>query len=164
MDEFDKVIAISISGEKANAALEKFRVQMDRWGLQLPPASPLLIDFGLNDYENCGLIECWIANEIQSGYCGKLLFVFDRQKCPFHSHRHKHETFFIIKGTVRMQYDGSEREMNEGEVLAVAPGNVHGFCGIGAALLLELSMPCLINDNYFENTDISIGGNYRARN
>ena len=122
-----------------------------------------MFDFGLGGFDRAGLIEYWIANEAEAGYCGKYLFVFDGQKCPLHSHRQKHETFFVIKGRLLMQCGGDEREMDEGEVLAVDPGKVHGFCGIGPALLLELSMPCLFDDNYFENTDIPIGGNYRAR-
>ncbi|MDQ1328064.1 MAG: Cupin 2 protein, partial [Candidatus Poribacteria bacterium] len=35
--------------------------------------------------------------------------------------------------------------------------------GIGPALLLELSMPCVVDDNYFENSDIPIGGNYKGK-
>ena len=129
----------------------------------MPPVEPLVLDFGLNDFARIGLVEYWIANELQPGYCGKYLFVADGQACPMHHHRKKHETFFIIKGRVGMVCDCVEREMDEGDVLAVEPGKVHGFTGIGPALLLELSMPCKIDDNYFENRDIPIGGNYKAR-
>ena len=164
MDELDKGMAISISGAKAEAAVATFQSQLNQWGLKTPPAKPLVLDFDLNDFDRYGLIEYWIANEVQNGYCGKYLFVFDGQSCPMHSHLQKHETFFIVKGRVRMQCDGREHEMDEGEVLAVDPCKVHGFFGIGPALLLELSMPCRIDDNYFENTYIPIGGNYRKKN
>lgn len=65
----------------------------------------------------------------------------------------------MVKGQVRMRCGGRSRVMKEGDVLPVAPGRKHSFTGIGPALLLELSMPCEIADNYFTNRDIPIGGN-----
>ena len=60
-----------------------------------------------------------------------------------------------------MTYDGVEREMSEGDVLPVEQGKAHSFTGIGPALLLEVSKPCLTDDNYFEDPDIPLGGNYK---
>lgn len=156
MHELDKALLLSLGGAKAEAALAAFHAQMESWNLKTPPPEPLLLDFGLGDFDRCGLIEYWIANEVKSGYCGKYLFVFGGQSCPRHSHRGKHETFFVLKGRVLMHYDGEEREMGEGDVLPVEPGKVHGFCGIGPALLLELSTPCLLEDNFFENPAITL--------
>ena len=163
MEELEKGLAISLCGPAAEDAVAVTLRHVKEWGLSMPPVKPLLLDFGLNDFARNGLVEYWIANEVRPGYCGKYLFVVDGQSCPMHRHRKKHETFFIVKGRVRMVCDGVEREMGEGDVLAVEPGKVHGFTGIGPALLLELSMPCEIDDNYFENHDIPIGGNYKAR-
>ena len=73
----------------------------------MPPSQRLVLDFGLGDFKGTGLIECWLANEVAAGYCGKYLFVFDRQTCPAHLHRKKHETFFIAKGRVRMVIDST---------------------------------------------------------
>lgn len=161
MEELDKGLAISISGAEAEDAVAAMLRQVNEWGLSMPPVEPLVLDFGLHDFARIGLIEYWIANETQPGYCGKYLFVTDGQTCPMHWHRQKHETFFITKGRVRMTLDGVEREMSEGQVLPVEPGKPHNFTGIGPALLLELSMPCEIEDNYFENHNIPIGGNYQ---
>jgi len=160
MEELDKGLTFSISGPRAEEVLAAFRKQLQRWGLTMPPVEPLVFDFGMGDFDRFGLIEYWIANEAKSGYCGKYLFVFDGQTCPRHRHRHKHETFFLVKGRARVDYDGDEREMGEGDVLPVEPWKYHSFTGIGPALLLELSMPCELDDNYFENTAIPIGGNY----
>ena len=135
---------------------------MAHWQLPLPPAEILVFDFGLGDFARIGLLESWVANELEAGYCGKYLFVFAGQTCPRHHHQTKHETFFIMKGRVRMTCGETTREMSEGEVLAVKPGQVHSFIGISPALLLELSMPCRVDDNYFENRDIPYGGNYRG--
>ncbi|NQT19917.1 MAG: D-lyxose/D-mannose family sugar isomerase [Planctomycetes bacterium] len=113
-----------------------------------------MLDFGLGRFHEIGLIEYWIANEIEAGYCGKYLFVFDGQTCPMHHHREKMETFFIVRGTVRMIMDATERRMAAGDVLPVRPGHKHSFSGIGPALLLELSKPCIIADNVFEDQRI----------
>jgi mannose-6-phosphate isomerase-like protein (cupin superfamily) len=118
----------------------------------------LVLDFGLGDFAKTGLIEYWIANEVEAGYCAKYLFVFDGQTCPMHHHRGKMETFFVVKGTVRMSFDGREFEMSPGEVLPVPQGRPHSFTGAGPALLLEVSTPCLIDDNFFADPAIAIGG------
>lgn len=164
MEELDKALGISLVGPEADRALADFRRQIESWGLVMPPAEPLVLDFGLGRFEQVGLIECWIANEVEAGYCGKYLFVFDGQTCPSHRHRRKHETFYIVKGRVRMMYDGSRREMMPGDVLPVERWKEHSFTGIGPALLLECSMPCMIDDNYFDDPAIPIGGNYKGRN
>jgi D-lyxose ketol-isomerase len=161
MDELDKALDIAMTGPRAEAALAEFRRQLERWQVALPPATPFVLDFGLADFARVGLIECWVANEAKAGYCGKYLFVFDGQTCPSHRHRTKHETFFVVKGAAAMQYDGGLRSMHEGDVLPVAPGKVHSFTGEGPCLLLELSMPCEVDDNYFDDPNIPIGGNYR---
>ena len=135
--------------------LERFIAQLDLWGLKMPAVEPLVMDFGQGDFERIGLIEYWIANEIEAGYCGKYLFLFDGQQCPFHSHQQKHETFFIVKGKVRMVVDGQEKIMNAGDVLVMPPGDVHSFYGIGNALVLELSTPCLVSDNLFQEPAIA---------
>jgi mannose-6-phosphate isomerase-like protein (cupin superfamily) len=157
MDELKKGLDISLHGVAARRALATFRRQVKAWGVTMPPVKPLVLDFGLGEYERTGLIEYWIANETRAGYCGKYLFVFDGQTCPRHRHATKHETFFIVKGRVRMACGGRSRVMKEGDLLPVPPGCFHSFTGVGPALLLELSMPCEIADNEFADRRILIG-------
>jgi quercetin dioxygenase-like cupin family protein len=134
------------------------RAQVAAWGLTLPAVEPLVIRFGLDEFGKTGEIEHWIANETGAGYCGKFLFVFDGQTCPYHRHEVKHETFFVLKGRVRMIVDGAERTMAEGDTLVMPPGVRHAFTGLGSALLLEVSMPSTLNDNFFEDRRIGRGG------
>jgi len=141
--------------------LGAYEKQIKDWGVVMPPTERLVFDFGLKDFYRVGEIECWIANEVEAGYCGKFLFVFDGQTCPLHRHKTKHETFYIVKGKVRMTFDGRTWEMTAGDILPVPPGKVHSFTGAGPALLLEVSKPCIVDDNYFEDTRIPIGGNYQ---
>jgi D-lyxose ketol-isomerase len=163
MDQLKKAATITAAGPTRTKALREFKKQLKEWNIVMPPHEPLVLDFGLDDFDNVGLIEYWIANEIEAGYCGKYLFVFDGQTCPMHSHKTKHETFFLVQGKARMSYDGSEFNMKPGACLPVPPGKVHSFTGRGPALLLEISKPCLVADNLFENPDIPIGGNYKKQ-
>ncbi len=154
MDELDKGLHISLTGPKADAALSAFQRQMEAWTIATPPAKPLVLDFGLAEFDRVGLIEFWIANEKEAGYCGKYLFVFDGQQCPAHAHRIKHETFFLLRGCLKVEMDGQTRKLQPGEVLPVPPGHVHSFQGEGNSLLLELSMPCEVSDNRFQDPRI----------
>ena len=134
--------------------------QLRAWGVTMPDVAPIVRDFGLDDFGHVGEIEFWIANRLDEGYCGKFIFVFDGQTCPYHRHGRKHETFFIQKGRVRLCVDGQDRVMDEGDVLEMPPGVKHSFTGIGPALLLEVSMACIRGDNFFEDARIGSQGRY----
>ena len=161
MDELDSGQQISVTGTVREEALAACARQLRAWDVAMPPVEPLVLDFGLGDFYRTGLIEYWIANEIEAGYCGKFLFLFDGQTCPLHHHRTKLETFYIQRGTARMQYGGREWDMVPGKVLRVETNHPHQFCGIGPVLILEVSKPCIIADNFFTDRRIPIGGNYR---
>ena len=155
MEELDKGLAIAFKGAAAKQAVAAFRRQIKTWNVALPPTELLVLDFGLGNFAETGLIECWVANEMKAGYCGKYLFVFDGQQCPMHSHQHKHETFHIIKGRFEVTLDGKLFEMGEGNVLPIPPGHPHGFKGMDDALLLEISTPCVVSDNQFRDPAIA---------
>jgi len=121
----------------------------------MPDVEPLALDFGLGRFEEVGEIEFWVANDEEAGYCGKFLFVDDGQTCPYHKHDVKHETFFVLKGQIRMTVDGVAHVLNQGDTLVMPPGQRHAFTGIGPALILEVSMPSRRGDNFF--TDQAIG-------
>ncbi len=161
MDELEKVQAISLGGQAREQAVREFAECLTGWHVTMPPGEAIVQDFGLGDFCKDGLIECWVANETAAGYCGKFLIVFDGQTCPAHHHRMKHETFYVMHGKIRMTLEGADRVMKPGDVQTILPGAPHSFLGIGPALLLEVSQPCLLDDNYFANTRIPIGGNYK---
>ncbi len=139
-------------------ALLMFRRQLAKWKLKMPKVKPLILDFGLREFTKTGLIEFWLTNEIKAGYCGKFLFVFDGQICPYHHHNLKHETFFVIKGQVRMEIDAKTKILKEGDRMLMSPGMKHSFQGMGPALLLEISQPCLPQDSFFKNRRIGKNG------
>jgi len=150
--------SVELHGEERERELAQVRKQISEWGLTMPHVEPIPLHFGLNDFRNIGETEFWVANETDYGYCGKFLFVFDGQTCPYHYHRIKHETFFVLKGTIRMKMGDEERIMREGDLLTMPPGTGHSFTGIGNALILEVSMPSMLRDNFFEDKRIGNGG------
>ncbi len=161
MDELEKGLDLGMTGARRDEALRRFAALVEEWGLRMPGVEPLVLDFGLDDFARFGLIEYWIANEGAAGYCGKFLFVFDGQTCPEHYHRDKLETFYVVRGEVEMEYDGAIRTLRAGDTLRVERGKAHRFTGRGPALLLEVSRPSIIDDNYFADSRVPYGGNYR---
>jgi len=161
MFQLKKALSICAVGPLRSRALRECKKQIKAWGYALPKVRPLVLDFGLGDFARIGLIEYWLANEGDAGYCGKYLFVFDRQTCPLHRHQTKHETFFLLEGNLLVNYGKKQRRLRPGDVLPIRPGIYHSFTGKGPALLLELSMPCEVDDNYFFDSRIPIGGNWQ---
>jgi len=141
--------------ERAIAACEA--VWAD-WGVRMPDVRPLVLDFGLGRFDEIGLIEYWVANEVEQGYCAKFLFVFDGQTCPKHYHMRKHETFFVVKGEVEMECGPHVQVLGSGDTLVMPPGTPHRFSGRGPALLLEASQPSVRDDNIFEDKRIGRDG------
>ncbi|NLC57745.1 MAG: cupin domain-containing protein [Armatimonadetes bacterium] len=155
MGEYDH---LEVQGAEREEALAAIREQIAAWGLAMPPVTPIPLHFGLDRFREVGETEFWVANEAEHGYCGKFLFVLDGQTCPYHHHRVKHETFFVLKGRIRMKVGDDERVMAEGDLLAMPPGTGHSFTGIGPALILEVSMPSTLQDNFFADRRIGDNG------
>jgi len=102
MIELDKGLEIAAPAEIQDEALPRFEDQIRTWDVALPEVAPLVLDFGFGGtFYQTGLIEFWIANEMEAGYCAKYLFVFDDQTCPTHRHKTKHETVFSGQGYAR---------------------------------------------------------------
>jgi quercetin dioxygenase-like cupin family protein len=57
-----------------------------------------------------------------------------------------------------MKVGEEERLMHEGDVLVMPPGVGHSFTGVGPALVLEVSMPSILQDNFFADTRIGQDG------
>ena len=156
--DLDQYKKYEVLGVEYDAAMRNIVKQIDEWGLCLPHSNHLMFHFGLNDFYAIGETEFWVSNEIDAGYCAKLIFVFDKQTCPYHFHKVKHETFYILKGKTAMKVNGEETVKQTGDILVVPTETNHSFTGLGSCLLLEVSMPSIPGDSYFENTDIGDNG------
>jgi quercetin dioxygenase-like cupin family protein len=162
MDQLKEALEISVKGDLPREVLPRVKRQFEEWDIPLAQIEMIVLDFGLGDFWKQGLVESWIVNEVKAGYCGKYLFLFEGQSCPRHRHRHKHETFFILRGRVRMDCDGEITELRPGDVFPVLPGRFHEFSGLEASLILELSQPCIVDDNFFENPAVCYGENFQG--
>ncbi len=160
MEELKKGLEIALKGEEAKKASDRALKQVKKWGLTMPDVYPLVLDFGLGRFNEIGEVEFWIANEAEAGYCGKYLFIDQNQTIPNHMHKEKLETFFIVKGRIRLNYDSEDRIMEQGDALRFELEKYHRILALEPTLVLEVSKPSIIDDNYFENTKIPIGGNY----
>ena len=161
MNELKKGQVLALHGSVADEYVSRALRHVAGWKLTLPNTPPLVLDFGLGEFEKIGEIEFWIANETDAGYCGKFLFLFDGQTCPLHLHKIKLETFFLLKGKLNLTFDEREITLEQGDVQRIDRGAIHQFSAEGPSLLLEISMPSIIDDNYFSDTRIPIGGNFR---
>ena len=128
------------------------------WGLNLRNIDGIPVHFGLNRFYEIGETEFVIVNEEDNNYCGKFLFVFKGQTCPAHHHKKKHETFFIVKGKVRMVVNKKERILEQGQILVMERGDTHSFTGLTDALLLEVSNASTRGDSFFDNKQIGKKG------
>ncbi len=143
--------------EEKEEILTKAREVIHNWGLKMPEGITLVLDFGLGDFYKWGLVEFWVANEENEGYCGKFLFLFPNQTCPAHHHKFKHETFFVVKGKAGMKINDEEKILGEGDSLPMSQGTVHSFWALeGPALLLEVSKPCIPKDSIFVDERIGV--------
>lgn len=153
------VAQLELRGTVRVRALAQANRELKRWGLTMPVAKPIANHFGLQDFMRIGLIEYWIVNDRRNRYCGKFLFLFQNQRCPRHYHPVKDETFFIVRGKVEMEAGRRIFTMPAGDTYKMAPGVKHTFRAVGGpALILEVSLPSLKNDNIFDDRRIGKNG------
>jgi len=146
---------IEIKGKKRKEILEKAREIIKKWGLVLPSDYILVLDFGLGEFEKIGHIEFFIVNRERQNYCGKFIFMFKGQTCPVHYHKKKDETFFIVKGKVKMVYNRKVKILYPGDVLIMPVNTEHTFTGLESSLLLEVSNASILKDNFFKDDKIN---------
>jgi len=84
--------------------------------------------------------ERWLHND--ELYCGKILILKQGKRCSLHYHKLKTETFYIMRGRLRMELTDLRsallqppqirevHELGEGEAILLKPGDVHRFTGL----------------------------------
>ena len=58
--------------------------------------------------------ERWFANDEENNYCGKELNVVGGKHCSLHYHPIKHETFYVMRGKIILEY-GDHPELEPGQ-------------------------------------------------
>jgi mannose-6-phosphate isomerase-like protein (cupin superfamily) len=84
----------------------------------------------------------------------KWLTVLPGQVCPNHYHKLIKETFFVIKGDVRMGMGDEVLDMRAGDKLTMPAGTWHTFTSDGGAIIEEVTTRQVKDDSYFEDADI----------
>ena len=89
--------------------------------------------------------ERWIVNR---DYCGKLLVLKKGFRCSMHHHKNKDETFYINKGRVLLELEGSKFIMKPGQALLIEPNQKHRFTGLEDSEIIEFSTHHDDSDSY----------------
>jgi quercetin dioxygenase-like cupin family protein len=90
--------------------------------------------------------ELWIENN--ELYCGKILTLKKGFFCSVHYHKLKDESFFILKGKVKMELFGETKIMKEGDTVRLKPNTVHRFTGLEDSKIIEISTKHIDSDSY----------------
>ena len=146
---------LELTGDEKEEALQECTKNFTAWGLTVPDVPACPFHFGLHDFYKNGEIEFDINNNIEEGYCGKFIFIFQGQTCPMHYHRIKHETFYIVKGRVEMEAAGETIIMKQGDIKVMPQNTKHRFTGIENSLILECSKPDIMSDSIFDDKRIA---------
>jgi len=150
-------------------------------GWTLPPQPKWdVTDFGLGDFENCGLVLVNLAEETE--YCEKLMYAQKGMVTPSHTHKKKKEDIICRTGTLVVQLwradplvdntsavlqvkiNGAFQQISSGELVTLQSGE---RVTIEAGIWHEFwpdSEECIIgevstanddlNDNFFSNDQI----------
>ena len=147
-------------------------------GWALPPNPKWdITDFGLDDFDNYGLVLINLAEEAE--YCEKLMYARKGQRTPAHTHKQKKEDIICRKGELQLQLweglpadapsgstfevqvngepasheNGAILKLQAGERITLTPGIYHEFwSGVEGTIIGEVSTANDdANDNFFVN-------------
>lgn len=113
--------------------------------------------FKLKTVEKNWGYEIWMSNNLKENYCSKILFIEDGKSTSMHYHLSKHETFYVMKGTLVVDYllDKEQDDIvstaicQEGESMEVERGRVHQLIARGGDVtLIESSTFHRDSDSY----------------
>lgn len=111
-----------------------------------------IADFGLGHYKEEGLGLVVRVNEPE--YCSKWLTLLPNQFCPWHFHKRKKETFFVLKGEVVLDAGADHVVLRPGDSYTIAPGVDHQFSSPAGAVIEEVSTHDENADSYFRNPNV----------
>ncbi len=92
--------------------------------------------------------EDWIVNNKK--YCGKILNLKSGFQSSLHSHKNKHETFYLLEGKVLLELGNELRKtiLNVGESAILEPGTKHRFIPLENSRIIEFSTHHEDSDTY----------------
>lgn len=166
---------------EVNRAVNAARSVFERHHWALPPEPRWdVTDFGLGNFKKSGLILINLAEEPE--YCEKLMYAFENQVTPLHTHKKKKEDIIVrwgklclelwsglpaeskpgkefdvqINGKPRKVKNGEHVFLNGGERVTLTPGIYHAFWPVTDECIIgEVSTANDdLNDNFFVDPNI----------
>ena len=61
--------------------------------------------------------EEWFANNETENYCGKILTILEGESTSMHYHADKHETFFVLQGSLKVDWIDTKQGVENTTVL-----------------------------------------------
>jgi D-lyxose ketol-isomerase len=164
-----------------NKAISEASQFFSKHSWYLPPEPRWdVTDFGLNDFENFGLVLVNLCEEAE--YCEKLMFAKKGMTTPCHAHKNKKEDIIVrngqlaiqvwngkpgeddsnnsfslkINGSIRKLYSGDILKLAQGERITLTQGIYHEFYPLYESTIIgEVSTANDdAHDNYFVNPDV----------
>lgn len=144
------------SRERIQEIVHSVNTLLRKGNIVVPGAADLEIShhFGPEHFYKVGATMITVINQ---SYCKKLLVLLPGQRHPEHYHAKKHESFYVLMGTLHINLDGQDRVVNAGEVVPVANGVRHSFRSDTGVIFEEVSTTHFANDSFY--TDPSIQAN-----
>jgi len=90
--------------------------------------------------------EDWIVNN--ELYCGKILHFDKGKKCSLHYHKLKDETFYILKGKIKLKLNDKEIVLKKGETIRLIPKTNHQIIALENTDIIEISTHHFESDSY----------------
>lgn len=120
----------------------------------IPDYFPLEIShhYGINQFSKYGCVTISIINR---AYCKKIIILFPGQKHPTHMHDIKEETFHVLNGSMTLNANGNNYELNAGELFTIERRTVHSFYSKHGCVFEEISTTHNANDSFYEDKEIS---------
>lgn len=133
---------------------EQIRNLINKTGLVVPSNIRLEIShhYGLENFDQYGMVIITIINK---EYCKKFLFMFPGQSHPEQYHKIKHETFLILKGSIKLVLNNETCMYNKGELISIPPNKNHQFSSVSFTVIEELSTKSLSSDSYYIDDKIN---------
>lgn len=114
----------------------------------------------VNIYHHCGLdrfesVGAVFVNIINRDYCKSYVIMKPGQDYPVHYHKIKNETFYVLRGTLRICVNDKEFILSPGEMLNVERGCDHSFGTSKGCIFEEISTMYIPNDSIYLNDEIA---------
>ena len=151
--------------ESTRTEVEKIRDKV----LSLIKISGVIIDknnkleishhYGIKSFYKFGISMLTLVNSL---YCKKLIFIFNKQVHPAQFHKKKQETFFILFGKIELKITKKDKTkikktLSTGDLITLKPFEIHEFkCTSKTGCVIEeLSTTSEIKDSFYLDKKIN---------